>query len=51
MRPRTHAQSVHVDCISSRIFYNTNVQEKQKYPRQKVPKSTAISWFHKSKVF
>ena len=42
---------MHVDCISSRIFYNKNVQEKHKYLCQRVSKSTAVSWFYKSKVF
>ena len=47
----THAQSVHVNCISSIVFYNKNVPEKQRYLCQKVPKSTAISRFHKTKRF
>ena len=51
MCPVTHAQAVHTDCVSSRVFYNKKIQEKQKYLRQKVPKSIAISWFHKNKAF
>ena len=45
----THAQSV--NCVSSRVFYNKNLQGNQRHLYQKVPKSTAISWFHKTKAF
>ena len=44
-----HAQSVQVDCVSSRVS-TKNLQEKHEYLCQKVPKSTAISWFHKAKA-
>ena len=51
MCPMMHDQAVHGDCASSRVFYNTNLQENQMYLRQKVPKSTAIACFHNNKAF
>ena len=42
---------MHVDCITSRVFCNKNLQAKHEYFSQRVPKSTAISWFHKAKAF
>ena len=47
----THVHSVHVVCVTSRVFYNKNLQAKHEYFSQRVPKSTAISWFHKAKAF
>ena len=47
----THAQSVHVNCVSSRVFYNKNLQGNHRHLYQKVPKSTAISWFQNAKAF
>ena len=42
---------MHVNCVSSRVFYNKNLQGNHRHFYRKVPKSTAISWFHKAKAF
>ena len=47
----THAQAVNANCVSSRFFYNKNVDQKQRLLEQNVTKSTAISWFCKNRAF
>ena len=41
----THAQSVHVDCVTSRVFYNKNLQAKHEYFCQRVP-NEYLQLFH-----